>query len=61
MSKYSSAKHYQKTKKKKQEYGIERYINLPEDEKQRLFEYRKQYYKNGKIKQLQKQILNYLS
>ena len=30
-----------KKKKKKQQYGCERYKNLPEDEKQKLVEYRK--------------------
>ena len=32
-------------KKKKQQYGRERRKNLPEDEKQRLAEHRKNYYK----------------
>ena len=30
-----------KKKKKKQQCGVERYKNLPEDEKQKLVEYRK--------------------
>ena len=30
-------------KEKKRQYGLERYKNLPEDEKQKLFEYRKKY------------------
>ena len=30
-----------KKKKKKQQYGCERYKNLPEDEKQKLVQYRK--------------------
>ena len=34
-----------KTKNKKQQYGCERYKNLPQDEKQNLVEYSKQYYK----------------
>ena len=32
-------------KEKKQQYGHKRYRNLPKDEKQRLVEYRKKYYK----------------
>ena len=37
-------KGFQKKKKeKKQQYGGERYKNLPEDEKQQLVEYRKKY------------------
>ena len=35
-------------KKKKREYGHERYKNLAEDEKQKLTEYRKKYYKMKK-------------
>ena len=31
--------------KKNQQYGCEQYKNLPEDEKQKLVEYRKEYYK----------------
>ena len=34
-----------KIKKKQQQYGRERYKNLPVDEKQKLVEYRKKYYK----------------
>ena len=30
-------------KEKKRQYGLGRYKNLPEDEKQKLFEYRKKY------------------
>ena len=37
-----------KTKNKKNQYGCERYRNLPEDEKQRLVEYRKKNYKTQK-------------
>ena len=37
-----------KKKKKKQQYGHEQYKNLPEDDKQRLVEYRKNYYKMRK-------------
>ena len=41
-------------KKKKQkiirEYGREQYNNLPENEKQRLVEYKKRYYEMQKIK-----------
>ena len=61
MSKNSSAKYYQenkerlqkkfflkKKKKNNSSIGHERYKNLPEDEKQKLFEYRKQYYKMRK-------------
>ena len=32
-------------KEKKRQYGHERYKNLPQDEKQKLVEYRKKYYK----------------
>ena len=35
-------------KEKNNSIGHERYKNLPEDEKQKLFEYRKQYYKMRK-------------
>ena len=35
-------------KKKKRQYGHERYKNLPEDEKQKLVEYSKKYYKMRK-------------
>ena len=34
--------------RKKQHYGCEEYKNLPEDEKQKLIEYRKKYYKMRK-------------
>ena len=34
--------------KKKQQYGCERYKSLSEDENQKLFEYRKKYYKMRK-------------
>ena len=37
-----------KIKGKKQQYGSECYKNLPEDEKQKLAEYRKKYYKMRK-------------
>ena len=43
---------------KQQQYGCEPYKNLPEDEKQRLIEYRKKYYKIRK-KQLIVIIRNY--
>ena len=33
-----------KKKKKKQQYARERYKNISEDEKQKLFEYRKKYF-----------------
>ena len=65
MSKTSSAKYYQDNKerlqknpwkisvflkkKKKRQYGRERYKNLSEDEKRKLIEYRKKYYKMKKI------------
>ena len=65
MTKDSSARCYQKTKKKikkksseryqnlseekkKQEYGRKRYKNPSKHEKQKLFEYRKRYYKMRK-------------
>ena len=32
-------------KKKNRQYGHERYKNLPENEKQKLVEYRRNYYK----------------
>ena len=35
-------------KKKKQQYGREQYKNLPEDEKQKLVEYRKKCYRMRK-------------
>ena len=38
-----------KKKKKKQHYGCKIYKYLPENEKQKLAEYRKKYYKMGKI------------
>ena len=37
-----------KEKKKKWQYGSEQYKNLPEDEGQKLAEYRKKYYKMRK-------------
>ena len=37
-----------KEKRKKRQYGSERYKNLPEDKKQRLVKYRKKYYKMRK-------------
>ena len=37
-----------KKKKKNQQCGRERYKNLPEDEKQKLVEYRKEYYRMRK-------------
>ena len=37
-----------KLKKKKQQYGCERYKNRSEDKKQKLFEYRKKYYRMRK-------------
>ena len=65
MSKYSWAKYYEDNeerlqskvlkdtkvflKKKKQHYGGKRYKYLPENEKQKLAEYRKKYYKMRKI------------
>ena len=59
MSKNLSSKYYQenkeareiflkKKKKKKQQYGRKRYKNLPEDENQKLVEYRKKYYRMRK-------------
>ena len=33
-----------KEKKKRQQYGLERYENLSDDEQQKLVEYRKKYY-----------------
>ena len=42
-------------KEKQQEYGRKRYENLPEHEKQRLVEYRKNIRKYGKITLLHKQ------
>ena len=48
MSKKLSAKCYQENKKrlqKKRQYGLERYKNLSEDEKQKPVEYRKKYYR----------------
>ena len=64
MSKNQSAKHYQENKEKlrrnlvkdvkiflqekKPQYGCERYKNLSEDEKNKLVEYRKKYYKMRK-------------
>ena len=41
-----------KKKKKKQQYGHERYKNLPKEEKRKLVEYSKKYYqmrKNGRL------------
>ena len=38
-----------KKKKKKQQYGCENYKNLSEDEKQKLVEYRKKYYRIRKM------------
>ena len=35
----------EKKKKKKQQYGRERYKNFSEDEKNKLVEYRKKYYR----------------
>ena len=35
----------QEEKEKKQQYGREQYRNLAEDEKQKLIEYRKKYFK----------------
>ena len=37
-----------KKKKKKQQYGCERYKNLSEEKKQKLVEYRKKYYRMRK-------------
>ena len=37
-----------KKRKKKQQRGWEQYKNLPEDEKQKLVEYKKRYYKMTK-------------
>ena len=64
MYKNQSAKHYQENKEKlrrnlvkdvkiflqekKPQYGCERYKNLSEDEKNKLVEYRKKYYKMRK-------------
>ena len=39
-----------KKKKKVQQYGLERYKNLPEYEKQKLFDYRKKIIKKKKRK-----------
>ena len=36
---------FEDEKNKKQQNGCERFKNLPEDEKQKLTEYRKKYYK----------------
>ena len=44
---------FKEEKEKKQQYGSERYKNLPEDEKQRLVGYRKKYYKMRKNTPLQ--------
>ena len=41
-------KDFLKKKKKKQQYGCEKYKTLSEDEKQTLVEYRKKYYKMRK-------------
>ena len=41
-----------KKKTKKQQYGRERYKNLSEDEKLKLVEYRKKYYRNYRINSL---------
>ena len=41
MSKNSSARYYQENKERLQQYDCERYKNLPEDEKQNVFECRK--------------------
>ena len=65
MSKHSWAKYYEDNeerlqskvlkdtkvflKKKKQHYGCKSYKYLPENEKQKLAEYRKKYYKMRKI------------
>ena len=38
-----------KDKKKKRQYGHERYKNLAEDEKQKLAKYRKKYYTMKKM------------
>ena len=38
----------QKYSQKKQQYGRERFKNLSDDEKNKLLEYRKKYYKTGK-------------
>ena len=38
-----------KKKEKKQQYDSERYKNLPEDEKQKLAEYRQKYYRMRKL------------
>ena len=35
-------------KKKKQQYGLERYKNLSDEAKQKVVEYRKQYYRMRK-------------
>ena len=51
MSKHLSAKYYQENKERPKkacerwQYGLESYKNLPEDEKQKLVECRKKYYR----------------
>ena len=42
------SKYFLRRKERKQLYDCERYKNLPEDEKQKLVEYRKKYYKMRK-------------
>ena len=48
-----------KKKKKKQQYARERYKNISEDEKQKLFEYRKKYCRMIKKGLLQLQFKNF--
>ena len=53
MSQYSREQYRnlsEEEKSKKHKYGLERYISLPKDEKQRLVEYRKNYSKIKKHK-----------
>ena len=41
-------KSFQRIKRKKTQYGCERYKNLPKNEKQKLVQYRKKYLNNEK-------------
>ena len=42
------SKSFQRIKRKKTQYGCERYKNLPKNEKQKLVQYRKKYLNNEK-------------
>ena len=48
LEKYQNTKMCLKKKILKQQYGSEKYKTLPEDKKQRLVEYRKNYYRKRK-------------